>query len=1055
MINKKVELLVEGKTVQLFGDESFSLSFSIDDINDIGKKSAAYSKEISIPATDINNAIFTSLFDVTIEGGFNPISRKRAVLYVDSMPVMQGYFKMLGVTIKDGKNVTYNGQLFEEQINFVAALDEFLLENLSIPLTGTTSPVISPPYSLLTTFNITGIGDRFGTGIYTSSGLYWADATSYSGVTFGSGFYGTISSQNRSTAGIPAGTSWSPASMSAYEAIVDQYIELDINMALSTINYATYQYRVIVSDYATPTSGLFTDYVVTSGTFASPVSGIGVTATLTLTGIGIALRSGDKFRVEIWNTNGKNYTTSTGSTINGRIYSSSFTTTTTGFTTNIGNIIRNINLVNTSDDYPIVFPLVDYSQNYKYYDKNNSSKYTYLSPDYRIQINSDNLRPMTFVKTVWDAIFKQAGFKYKSSFLNSTTFKTMVIGGGIDDKEISSLVFESRANENMSTSGFINNVNMVNTKDTQIVNTSGQVTNYRYNEISMSNVEYAVSIGSSKIWAISNIVDSYVTYIPSRDFVNVNAHTVLPTPFAPTLTSYYGYNLTTVSTSLDRYGVFPTAPYDAKYRVNAKLTAFSNPTLVGSTAQNLSKKYFIQLQKLSIGSYRYYPNSSTAPAFDKWSVIKEKIYITTGGTSGETFSIDIDETFDLKQGDMIRVIIMGDPNTQFPSYGGTLIQSINIDVNPNNTFFKFYKMGAASNVTFTNAASLLPKNFKQKDFILQLSKMFNLYFEADKEDSKTLIVEPRDTYYELGVIQNWSKKIDYTKDFNIEILSHDFPKTSYFKYADDDKDYLSSQYTGYTANKLIFGSYQYTSPNEYNTDEDTLELKFAPSYIQKLPDSDMRITKILNPSLFDPDSTSKNLPFKISPRIMMYKKVATPATEFNVYVGNTPTAVFVPYISLAGYNNISVYQYKLDYYGYAGHLNDPKIPTFDLNWYTDLSYLPGTTGTTQNLINVFYKNQLIELTDQTARKVTCFVELTAVDIVNLRFCDVFYFNQEYWRLLEISDYDTSSDVNKTTKCTFIKIVRAQTNGLIDYQAFGYLGISGGSAGGILGNTDPE
>jgi hypothetical protein len=57
MINKKVELLVEGKTVQLFGDESFSLSFSIDDINDIGKKSAAYSKEISIPATDINNAV--------------------------------------------------------------------------------------------------------------------------------------------------------------------------------------------------------------------------------------------------------------------------------------------------------------------------------------------------------------------------------------------------------------------------------------------------------------------------------------------------------------------------------------------------------------------------------------------------------------------------------------------------------------------------------------------------------------------------------------------------------------------------------------------------------------------------------------------------------------------------------------------------------------------------------------------------------------------------------------------------------------------------------------
>jgi hypothetical protein len=1069
---KKVELLVESKTVELFGDESFPLTFSIDDINNIGKKTAAYSKEISIPSTKVNDQIFTQLFDVTIEGGFNPISRKRATLFVDGVAIMNGYFKLLAINIKEGINATYTGQLFEEQINFVAALDDYLLENLNITLTGTTQPNIVAPYTQLTTFQFTGLGDYYTIG-KTNTGADWADANIVTGVTFGSGFYGLISQQARSTNGIPAGYSWIPSTVGAYEAIVDQYVELDIRLELATISAATYNYRVSFSDYSSPTSGLFSDYTLASGAFSAPAPPVaGTHGYLTLLNLGVALKTGDKVRVEYWCTTGNNFTTvlpgspsmiASGTSINGRIYQGSNTITTTGFTTSVESIIKNINTVNNSDDYPIVFPLIDYSQNYKFYDKNNPYQYTSNPVDLRIQVNAEDLRPMTFVKNVWDSIFKQAGFKYKSDFLNSSTFKSMVIGGGMDDKDISTLVFESIPNANFlngtTTTGStnINDIYISGLKDTQTVNASNQVTNYRYNEFSFSNVDFSIISGTSKLWSISTLVEPYSTYIPSRNFVNVNAHMILPTPFAASPTNYYGYDLTTVSSNSEKYGVLPTAAVDGKYRVHCGIYAYANPTLNVSTPIALpGKKFKLQLQKLSIGSYKYYPTTSTAPAYDKWTIVKEVLYKTIAtGATGEAFQLEIDETIDLKKGDMIRVILLGDPNSNFTAYGGTLQQSIAFEKNPLHSFLRVYRLGIATNSLITNAATLLPKNFKQRDFILQLSKMFNLYFEADNEDSKTLIIEPRDTYYELGKIQNWSKKIDYTKDFNIEILSHNYPKTMTFKYSDDDKDYYSSEYSGYTANKLIFGSYIFTSPNEYNTNDDLLDLKFAPSYIQKLPDSDMRITKIMNPSLFDPDSTTTKYPYKISPRIMMYKKVATPASTYSIYYGNVVNDSFWIPLALLNYSSISKSYFKMDYYGYAGHLNDPKTPTFDLNWYTDFNYVPNTTGTTQNLINVFYKNQLIELTDQTARKVTCYVDLKPIDIVNLRFCDIFYFNKEYWRLLEISDFDTSSDVNKTTKCTFIKIVRAQTNGLIDYKAFGYLGISGGSAGGILGNTDPE
>lgn len=205
---KKVQLFIEDKEVQLYGDESFVLSYTIDDINDIGSKAASYSKEIAIPSTDINDQIFTSLFDVTIEGGFNPISRKRAILYVDSLPVMQGYFKLLSINIKDKEYVNYSGLLYEEQINFIQALDDYLLENLNIPVTGTTTSLIGP-YTQVANFAFTGIGDRWGTGIY-SNGLYWCDATSFGGLAFTGGTYGILSSQNRTKVHprIPGGCKW-------------------------------------------------------------------------------------------------------------------------------------------------------------------------------------------------------------------------------------------------------------------------------------------------------------------------------------------------------------------------------------------------------------------------------------------------------------------------------------------------------------------------------------------------------------------------------------------------------------------------------------------------------------------------------------------------------------------------------------------------------------------------------------------------------------------------------------------------------------------------------
>jgi hypothetical protein len=595
-----------------------------------------------------------------------------------------------------------------------------------------------------------------------------------------------------------------------------------------------------------------------------------------------------------------------------------------------------------------------------------------------------------------------------------------------------------------------------------VLNTARQVTNYTYNEFHFGNARQNPVSGSTTDWFVNDVyIDPYTTFAPSKNFVNVDAHGVKYSS-SNIMTNYYGY--ANVNTNPPDYGFFMTAAVDGKYSVDAAVEFISKTVRnnSGTIAYNLPLTYKLQLQKLSIGSYKFFPNSSTAPTYEKWDVVVESVSGRTANTLDQTMTLKINEDVDLKRGDMLRVVLMGDADRQFGT-GNSTPYSSNVIINPaqNKTYQKFYRKGTCINTTIDNVSQLLPKDMKQRDFILQIAKMFNLYFEADKVDPRTLIIEPRDTYYELGRVYDWSRRINYSQDFNIDILSHDFPKTSIFKYKDDDKDELSTSYAKNTANKLIFGSYKFISPNEYNVNESTLELSFAPSYLQKIDNTDIIITKIIDPSTTNSSSNSGKVTYKIQPRIMMYKKKPFTNPNYFVSIGNVKTETYVPYLSTASspvYQN--TYSYRLLNYGYAGHVDDPVAPTFDLNWFTDFNYLPSgtTTGTTQNLINVFYKQQLIELTDQTARKVTAFVDLKPSDITNFRFCDVFYFNKEYWRCLTIEDYDTSSDVNQTTRCTFIKIVRAQTNFLIDYQAFGYLGKQGGSAGGIsdgiFGATDP-
>lgn len=1072
---KKVELIIEKNSIDLFGDESFPLTFSIDEINDIGKKAAGFSREINIPATQLNNEIFTALYDVSVEGGFNPISRKYSTLLVDGVPIMRGYFKLLGVNIKDNEYVTYRGLLYEEQINFIQALDEFELTNLNMPATTVTSTPSG--FQQTSTFVYSGLTQQYGRR-RTTSGTAVGNAINFGGLVFSAGTHGTLTQETRTPV---IGIQYVPTTVATYTASVDQSFRPTGTIVLKMINnggsftpvHQKLGVRISKLDYNNPLGGTFTvsnifgEFVAQTGLV---VGGGFQNLTFTIPTLSsVPLGVGDKILLELYSVSTFSTFEIISSNLGGVLLTSAGTpTVVTGQTFTTTTIIQNMETVTNADNGTITFPLIDYSKLYSFYGVSaNVLNILNINIPPTMNVLNEDLRPAIFIKRVWDAIFRQAGFKYKSSFLNDSLFKSLIITGGVDETEISSLMFSSKFNPNYLGT-FVGGptgqgvIGLNNTTDVETI-TSGLVTGFQYNYQHLSQI----TLGPSNFthpFLVDAFVDSYTTYAASKNFAHQYAYSTSNNNgiHLPSGNSgpqyYYGYGNLIASGDIP-YGILPTAATDGKYNVDAKLS-FTSFAMFNNAAPSIplvnQTRYTLQLLKMSNNSYKYSTNFST-PDNAKWEVVTQKT-ITRGAisTAPENLVLTLNENVELKKGDCLRVVILGDPNTQLNISGNVYGSRVRV---LNDSFVKFSKYGTFSNALITNYATLLPRGIKQRDFILQIAKMFNLYFERDLEDDKTIIIEPRDAYYAQGVVRDFTKKIDYSKDFLIDILSHDFPKKTTFKYADDPKDYLSEEYAKYNLNLQPFGNYLFTSPNEYNINESELELKFAPTYLQKVGDTNLKITKIIDPAKKDPETASKNVPYKIKPRVMFYKKkpIVLP-TGHQVVLGEVKT--LTTYKKLPTFiNSTNAITYTINTYGYAGHLNDPDTPTVDLNWHTDFAYLPGTTPTANNLINIFYKPQLIELSDQSARKVTCFVDLQPVDIHNLRFADVYYFNKEYWRLLTISDYDTSSDVAQTTKCEFIKIVRASTHALIDYTTFGYLGLTGASgggiSGGIFGSTDPE
>lgn len=274
------------------------------------------------------------------------------------------------------------------------------------------------------------------------------------------------------------------------------------------------------------------------------------------------------------------------------------------------------------------------------------------------------------------------------------------------------------------------------------------------------------------------------------------------------------------------------------------------------------------------------------------------------------------------------------------------------------------QLAAGGDVLFNK---FIPKKIKQVDYIKSIITLFNLMVIPDKDNPKRLTFIPRDEYYALGVIKDWSEKIDHSNKIEETLLSEQQEKRLFISYK-ADKDFYNTNYTDST--NTIYGQYTYNFDNEWIEGEKKIEVIFSPTPVDKVPGSGSGPS---GKGIFLPKIAKRDVKTGIYDR-----------TEANIrFLRKNPTLMdttdTIQLTGLSGQNS----------YPYCGHLDDPINANTDYNFGPILySYYEELTSLTpNNLVYVYWKKYIDEIADKNSKLIKCKIYLTPNDIAQFNYND--------------------------------------------------------------------
>ncbi len=121
---------------------------------------------------------------------------------------------------------------------------------------------------------------------------------------------------------------------------------------------------------------------------------------------------------------------------------------------------------------------------------------------------------------------------------------------------------------------------------------------------------------------------------------------------------------------------------------------------------------------------------------------------------------------------------------------------------------------------------VIAQEVKQRDFVLGILKLFNLFMIPDPEIPRHMNIVTRDEFYADPTTVDWTEKLDNNRTVNNETLKDGLVRILQFKYKHDDDDWFLNLYKRRWDKE--YGEYRIETGYEFSTEiKDVLELPFG------------------------------------------------------------------------------------------------------------------------------------------------------------------------------------------------------------------------------------
>jgi hypothetical protein len=109
---QELQLYIESDRLDLFKDETVSLTQTIQNVKELDKIFTGFTKSFSVPASKNNNKIFKHYYNFNIVNGYDARKKKAGRIELNTLPFKSGQIKLEGVDLKNNLAHTYRVTFF-------------------------------------------------------------------------------------------------------------------------------------------------------------------------------------------------------------------------------------------------------------------------------------------------------------------------------------------------------------------------------------------------------------------------------------------------------------------------------------------------------------------------------------------------------------------------------------------------------------------------------------------------------------------------------------------------------------------------------------------------------------------------------------------------------------------------------------------------------------------------------------------------------------------------------------------------------------------------------